>query len=466
MRRLVAAAASALISLGLFAGNDNIATAIDSIVANCLPPGTDVAVMVQDLTTGQDVYAHRENVLCRPASITKILSSYTAMSVLGLDYEFRTMACVTGKIGPTGVLDGDLYLVGGFDPELRETDLRSLVNDLKALGINHIKGNVYADVSAMDTVYWGSGWVWDDAPSNFQPYISPLMVHGGYVGVSVKPTSKGRAPQVNVYPENNFIKVVNRAVTQDPSRGPLTIDRDWMHNDNTIVVSGNCTRSQGTDISVYTSGSFTFSLFLEYLDDAGISYGGSGWAQRPEHTDTLATVGHSLKKVMREALKESENRNAEALLLASSWRGVNGGVSFESASKYASNYLKRKTGNAVRPFNLVDGSGLSTYDYIPASLFVDVLRLIYSDPEMYSLFYSSLPINGMDGTMRGRLGTKPMLRRIHAKTGSITGASSLAGYATGSDGHVYAFCIMNEGCIKLSASRRFQDSVCLAICGL
>lgn len=464
MKRTALALASAFIALGISAAGPRMSQQIDSIIANTLPAGTDIAVMVYDLTSNSTVYAYREDRLCRPASITKVITSYTAASVLGLDFNFETRVRITGEIGPDSTLNGNVYLVGGLDPALTENDLMALAAGLKAKGIRRVNGNVYADVSIMDTVSWGPGWCWDDEPSSFQPYITPLMVHGGYIGVSVKPTTKGSAPTVSIYPPNSFIKVENRAVTGNESLGPLQITRDWMNHGNTVIITGNSKNNMATDLSVFKSDDFTFSLFLEYLGKQGVTYSSTGWEQCPDSAVTIATATHALTEVMHEALKESENRNADAMLLQTGRKIQPKGVSFDVAAKYESDWLRRATANSTRPFNVVDGSGLSMYDYLPASLFIDVLKLVYAKPELYKQFYNCMPVNGIDGTLKGRMKGTGIEGRIHAKTGSITGACSLAGYARGSDGHDYAFCIMNEGCIKLAASRKVQDEICLAIC--
>ena len=260
---------------------DSLTERIDQIIYEELPEGTDIALMVYDLTNDTTLYAYREKIMCRPASVQKVITSVTALSSLGSDYMFKTTLKTQGTIGNDSVLKGNLYLVGGLDPALNEHELRRMVGDLKKAGINRIDGTLYADVSIMDTMYWATGWCWDDAPASFQPYISPLMVHQGFVGVEVKPTSKGKAPQVNIYPANTHIKVINKSLTLCDTLGPLTITRDWMHNDNTIIIEGNCRRRQSTDLSVVGSADFTFALLRQYLDEAGISYGKYDWGRCP-----------------------------------------------------------------------------------------------------------------------------------------------------------------------------------------
>ena len=445
---------------------DSVTDAIDQIIYEELPEGTDIALMVYDLTNDTTLYAYRENVLCRPASVQKVVTTVSALSQLGPDYSFETVLRTRGTISADSILNGDLYLVGGLDPALNENELRSMVSDLKKAGVKRINGTLFADVSAMDSTYWASGWCWDDAPSSFQPYISPLMVHQGFVGIQVRPTSKGQAPEVVLFPSNNSIKVINRAKTQDSKQGALTITRDWMNNDNTIIVEGNCVRRESKELSVVGSADFTFSLFRQYLDEAGISYGEYGWGTCPVMARDISVVSHSLQSIIKECLKESNNLFAEAVFLQTGRINQPKGVSFSSASKFMQNFVGRKFGMVSSSYNIVDGCGLSMYDMCSPKFMVNMLGYIYRDNTIYPTFYKSLPISGVDGTLKSRLSDKTTLNKVHAKTGSVTGACTLAGYIHTADGRDLAFCIMNEGALKMAPSRKIQDKICTYLCEL
>lgn len=445
---------------------DSLTECIDQIIYEDLPEGTDIALMVYDLTNDTTLYAYREKIMCRPASVQKVITSVTALSSLGADYKFKTTLRTQASIGKDSVLNGNLYLVGGLDPALNEHELRSMVSDLKKAGVKHINGTLYADVSIMDTMYWATGWCWDDAPASFQPYISPLMVHQGFVGIEVKPTSKGKAPEVNIYPANNYIKVVNKSITLNDSLGPLSITRDWMHNDNTILVEGNCKRRQSTDLSVVGSADFTFALFRQYLDEAGITYGKYAWGNCPVMARDISVVSHGLPSIIKEALKESNNLYAEAMFLQTGRIQYTKGIRFKDAAKFLQNFVSRKFGMFTASFNIVDGCGLSMYDMCSPQFMVDMLSLIYKNNELYSILYKSLPISGVDGTLKTRLNGKTTLNKVHAKTGSVTGSCTLAGYIHTADGRDLAFCIMNEGAVKMPPSRNVQDKICTALCEL
>lgn len=449
------------------ASMDSLINSIDQIIYEELPQGTDIALMVYDLTNDTTLYAYRERVMCHPASVQKVITSVTALSSLGPDYHFKTSLKTQAEISKQdSVLNGNLYLVGGLDPALTEHELRNMVAELKKAGVKHINGKLYADISIMDSTYWGPGWCWDDAPSSFQPYISPLMVHEGFVGIQVKPTKHGEAPEVTIYPANDYIKVINRAKTQDNTLGPLTITRDWKNNNNTILIDGNCKRRQSTDLSVVGSAQFAFALFRQYLTEAGITYGEYGWATEPYIATELASVTHSLSFVMKEALKESNNLYAEAMFLQTGRKSQPVQVSFKSAAKYMDNFVSRKFGMNTSSYNIVDGCGLSMYDMCSPEFIVNMLTLCYKDKTMFPILYKNLPISGVDGTLKTRMNSKNAISKVHAKTGSLTGSCTLAGFIRTADDRDLAFCIMNEGAVKMAPSRKIQDRICTYLCEL
>ena len=95
----------------------------------------------------------------------KVITSAAGLEFLGPEYTFNTSVYHTGIIMDS-VCYGDLIVVGGFDPDFTTDDLDTLVFALKDYGINEIRGNIYGDVSNMDSLFWGNGWMWDDDPSS------------------------------------------------------------------------------------------------------------------------------------------------------------------------------------------------------------------------------------------------------------------------------------------------------------
>ena len=244
----------------------DIAARLDSLVSSsALLQTSEVGISVFNLTKGEPVYAYQDRKLYRPASVEKVITSVTALARLGEAYTFDTRLAYTGTLDADSVLHGDLFLIGGFDPEFMEDDLDDLVGAVLRAGIRTVEGKLVADVSVMDSVYWGSGWAWDDAQYSFQPYLSPLMLNRGCVSVSVKPTQRGHRPEVETVPESDYYAIDNRAVCHIPHCGRLRIERDWMHNDNTIHITGNANRACGQLLSMFSSQDFFLHTFAYKL---------------------------------------------------------------------------------------------------------------------------------------------------------------------------------------------------------
>ena len=108
---------------------------------------------------------------------------------------------------------------------------------------------------------------------------------------------------------------------------------------------------------------------------------------------------------------------------------------------------------------------MSLYNYLSAELEVAILRLAYRDEAVFPALYAALPVAGIDGTLRRRMRGGKTQGNVRAKTGTLEGVSTLAGYATAADGHLLAFCILNQGVADKRAAQAFQDRVCELLCG-
>ena len=456
----------------LLTGAQSLTNRIDVLLGDALLYAADASVMVYDLTDGRMLYEHRADKLCRPASVEKVVTTVAALNRLGTDYTLRTSLYVTGTIGQDSILQGDLYVVGGFDPEFTATDLDALIAAIPRAGIRSVAGRIVADVSMADTVYWGNGWCWDDAPASFQPYYSPLLLDKGCVEVRVTPTAKDSVATITCSPASAWYEVDNRTVCHNASAGPLRITRDWQEGSNRIIITGNVEKTQARKLSMQTSDQHFFTLFTERLLRSGIGASDFGYGICPKEAEVIAFVERPIGRVVREALKESDNLDAEALFyhLASA-DGKPYATAKDAVAKIdtlLTTIHKRydTRGLALQPYKIVDGCGLSNYNMVSARLLMGILRYAYDNKDIYTMVTESMPHCGIDGTLRNRMGSKEMRGRIVAKTGSMTGVSTLAGYTKATNGHTLAFVIMNQQVMKLSQARAWQDKVCRAICGV
>ena len=178
---------------------------------------------------------------------------------------------------------------------------------------------------------------------------------------------------------------------------------------------------------------------------------------------SVCTRFHTLDQILMRMLKESDNLYAESMFYQTAASTGNRPASAKSA-RAVTGQLVRKLGLDPARYRFADGSGLSLYNYVTAELEVMMLRYAYRNNNIYVHLYPALPIDGVDGTLKKRMRGSFTSGNVHAKTGTVSGISSLAGYCTASTGHRLAFSIINQGVMHRKNGRAFQDRVCTILC--
>lgn len=201
------------------------------------------------------------------------------------------------------------------------------------------------------------------------------------------------------------------------------------------------------------------------LSRAGIRSGRSGIKVQtaPADTRSVCCITHTMDEVLQPLLKNSQNIYAECLFYQiAAFSGQK-----NSGRKQAvglMNELIARLGMDPDGYQIADGSGLSLYNYVTPELLVGLLNYAYGNPAIFRHLYPALPIAGVDGTLSKRMADSPACNNVHAKTGTLYGISTLAGYLTARNGHVLSFCIMNQGISAGREGRDFQDEVCTLLC--
>lgn len=447
-------------------GQQVLSSRINSLLKT-LPEGSEVGISVYDLTDKKSLYTYRDTKLSRPASTMKLLTAITALSRSDADEPFRTEVWYNGVI-EHDTLRGDLYVVGGFDPEFDELSMDTLIDAIITSPFSVIDGRIYGDISMKDSLYWGSGWAWDDTPEAYQPYLSPLMYHKGMVTVTAAPGAvQGDTARVSCYPESSYYSLSNATRTRTPSAGKFTVTRGWLENKNNITVTGNVEGRRSADINVFSSQDFFMHAFLEKLRGKGIevplNYAFSVFT--PDSSSVCMVRSEcSVQEVVTQIMKESDNLSAEALLCRLGAQAT--GKKYVSAKEGIAEIKKmiKQLGHNPDQYKIADGCGLSNYDYLSPALLVDFLKFAYSRTDVFQKLYKALPIAGVDGTLKYRMQQGKAYKNVHAKTGSYTAINTLAGYLKAANGHEIAFAIMNQNVLSAAKAREFQNKVCEVLC--
>lgn len=204
----------------------------------------------------------------------------------------------------------------------------------------------------------------------------------------------------------------------------------------------------------------------EYNYVPRINEAGEGWCWDDKITNQMPYRERrqwNINEVLIPMMKDSDNRMAESLF----WQlSLVGGGKFGDISVVRS-HMESVMEKAGIPrgsgYRIADGSGLSLYNYITPQMLNALLVYAWFQQDIRSHLMPSLPVAGVDGTLKNRMQGTMARNNIFAKTGSVSGISTLSGYANGGNGHVLSFCIMNQGVESCSMGRAFQDQVCAAL---
>ncbi len=437
---------------------------IDSLLSSDFFNSTQAGISFYDLTGNKQLFKHNEKLLLRPASNQKILTTAAGYFFLGKDYKFKTSVFHSGEVKDS-ICYGDIFIVGGFDPDFSSTDLDSLVSKIKHYGIKEIRGNIYGDVSAMDSLFWGEGWMWDDDPESYAAYLTPLTINKNSIQIDYRPNEIGKEAVIELIPGTNFFPINNSSTTTDTGKTSIRITRDWINRNNTIIVNGNITRTSKRDtisLNIFNPAFYFLNLMKESIEQNGVSFKGKvDTLTLKSDTKKIFSFERNLEPVITNTNKISDNLSAEMILRALALNSFSKPATAAKGIRLVDSLITL-TGLNPKDYRLVDGSGLSNYNLVTAELLSEILKYYYfKKPDLFPYLISSFPISGVDGTLRNRMKENKAFKRVYAKTGTISGVSSLSGYLESKNGHMIAFSILIQNFVGSSSqARSIQDKLC------
>jgi D-alanyl-D-alanine carboxypeptidase/D-alanyl-D-alanine-endopeptidase (penicillin-binding protein 4) len=449
-------------------------------------------VLIVDPEAHDTLYAHNAAKLFIPASNQKLVSSSVMLEQLGPDFRFRTTFAAHGAIA-NGTLNGDLAVIGRGDPTMSDrmkgdamTPLRAIADSLSARGIRRITGNVVALGDAFPGPVAGAGWPWDQLDGASFAGVDELLFNEGLSTLRVRPGANiGDVGVVETRPSRTFPSVRVEATT---------IARDTAATSPTGGGGrGNGRAGTGTRVSAYhdtltsavivrgqiavgDSATITFpqhdpnTAFLgaltEALAERGITVDrqATTWTQDP-HADSLFTVlSVPLKEIMPAIMKPSQNQIAEVFLRTLGLERAGVGTADSGRRVVERQFAAWKIPSDA--FVVRDGSGLSRSDLISPEAIVSILDVMRRSPN-FRLFFESLPIAGVDGTIRTRMRDTPAQGNLRAKTGTLSMVRSLSGYVRTADGHLLEFSMLcNNWTTPQAAVDKVQDTIGAALAQL
>jgi D-alanyl-D-alanine carboxypeptidase/D-alanyl-D-alanine-endopeptidase (penicillin-binding protein 4) len=412
--------------------------------------GAAVSALVVDRASGAPLWARGADSALVPASTQKVLTAVAALDAFGPVHRFVTELRASRPIGTDGAV-GDLFVRGG-DPALTSEQWWRLAADLRALGLREVRGALVLDDSLFDEARWHPSW----APVTARAYHAPVSALSANFGAFRVRVAPGAAPgaklEVALDPPVPYLRVVNEGRTgKRGSRSTLAVERTLLAGEERVRVSGSVpVGSPPDDVwrSVADPLGYAGAVLRMQLEANGVRVAGgtNRGAAAPGASLLLEFEGLPLQQIAQLFLKYSNNFIAECLV---KWLALGPAPPAAAppagwaAGTRALEARLAALGVPLAGATLVDGSGLSRANRVSARVLVEALRrgeaAFAGGPELLA----ALPIAALDGTLERRAAAAR--GRVRAKTGSLDGVTSLAGFARTERGRDLVFAVIVNG---------------------
>lgn len=434
---------------------------------------TRASVHVVDPATGQSLFDRDGAEDLVPASTQKLVTAAVAYDVLGPDWTFTTTFRARGGYAE-GVVASDLVVRGTGDPTLSdrffdspEAAMGFIADNLVRQGLKEVRGRLLADDSYFDGPRRGPNWPRDSYVQPWMVDVTPLVFNDDQVRVVSRPVGAGA--EVVLQPDVGYGRVTSRLdLTDRRDEHAVAILRDDAAPDYTVrgkLFTGLPLHAHDVNVA---DGSLWYLHALQHaLESRGIPVRGGPPARLdpddadPDAGTTLLVYRSTLERSAAPMLKFSQNLYAELMFRVIGAERAGEG-SFSAASRAVTTWLLEH-GLLESGTVIADGSGLSRDDRLSARQLTAILAHVARDEELFPRLRSALAEPGAAGTLRSRM--PELAGSVHAKTGTLNGVSSLAGYVRSGGGRWLAFAALFNDCDK-GAARACQDRICAILAEL
>ncbi|MEO7093785.1 MAG: D-alanyl-D-alanine carboxypeptidase/D-alanyl-D-alanine-endopeptidase, partial [Polyangiales bacterium] len=422
-----------------------------SISARPLLARARIGVAVTDLVTGEELFAGNADMKLNLASNTKLLTSVTALGVLGNGFRWRTGVFAEQPVDDAGTITGDLFLRGKGDPMLSVANLDALAAEVAARGVRTIDGRLVLDIGYFDGVVEPPHF--DEQPkerAGFRAPVASLGVGRSSITVIVIADPGGGAT-VSLEPDTGgYYVITKREVTSvTEGRTRLRVETKTKRDHIEVEVTGTIRAGEGSwDFRrrVDDPARFTAEVFKRALADHGVTFKQRSIGSGAVPLTAKAIAVHDsqpLTDVLRFMNKSSDNYVAESVLktLGAETRATVGPATWADGMAAVSSYLAT-IGLPRGSYRAENGSGLFASTDVTARQMVTLLAAAHKDYRIGPDLVSTLPIGGVDGTLAKRWHGHPARGRVRAKTGTLDKVVTIAGYVASESGHPLAFAIL------------------------
>lgn len=399
-----------------------------------------------------------------PASTMKLVTTHAALAMLGPGYRWTTRFLTTGPIRD-GVLQGDLILQGGGDPHLVIEDLHALMADLRAQGLTTIRGDLVVD-DARFAVGPTDGEAFDGDASqayNVRPWAALTNFKASKLVIDPKKRQLALEPPLADVQLRYEVKVLKGRCRTGGTRLGV---QDGATAAGRPVVSVNGTQVRACGSQQFYAAMLDHQQFLHGIFKAAWKDMGGQFTGRTRIQPGAAARGRplyawqstlDLGEVVHHINKFSNNVMTRMLLLEMAAASGQGALPPDRAGQWLHQWY-RGQGLALPSLVMENGSGLSRQARISAGDMVTLLARAASSPTA-PWFEDSLPVVGIDGTMKTRLRMDPVAGQAQIKTGTLQDVRAIAGYVTAASGRRYALSLMINGKYPAERALHAQDEL-------
>ncbi len=408
-----------------------------------------VCIQIKRVASKEHIFSMNGQLSVPAASTMKLITTSSALAILGPDFRFTTYLEYSGTIA-ADTLFGNIYVRGTGDPSLgsaRFDDqltydglIENWVMKIKGLGILHIQGQIIADDRYFEGAAIPDSWIWGDIGNAYgvgafglnlnENYYTAKFVPGLRAGDSVR--------FVTTEPVLNYLIFDNRLTTGLRGSG----DRSLFYTDplgEKVQFIGNIPAGPklfSVKGAIPNPSIFVQNALFEALIANNVSVENIDPGTQTVKKEVAKYVSPTLSELCRQTNLWSINLYAD-VLFRKIGKELTGKADYESSAMAIKNYWQQK-GGAMGGFMAKDGSGLSPSGSFTMDNLTEVLCLIEKD-KVFNQFYDGLAVLGESGTVRRLARNTKAANNIRAKSGSIEGVRAFGGYVTTKSGALLAF---------------------------
>jgi len=411
-----------------------------AIAAQHLPPNS-VSFVIVDPESGRPVAGQNVDTPRSPASTIKLVTTFASLDVLGPAYVWHTRAAIHGEM-INGVLDGDLILQGGGDPYMTLERWWSFTRTLRDKGLKTIRGDIVIDNTAFALPAEDPA-AFDGRPNrSYNVLPDALMVNFQSVEFRVMPNAPMRRVDIVATPAPVNLRVENSVALASGrcsgAAGRVDFEVASERWDRVVfsgALSASCAERSFSRVLLRPA-NYAFGTFVELWRELGGKFDGKlRVARTPADAQPFVIFDSlTLGEIVRLTNKFSSNLMARHLLLTMGEDRFGVPATIDKGAAAIAEWSHER-GLALQGMNIDNGSGLSRATHISVLQMAKVLSAAYHSryaPE----FIASLPLAGIDGTLKSRMKTSPA-GSVRMKTGHLDGVTGMAGYVTTPSGKTF-----------------------------